>query len=448
MGWGHESAVSSRLAAAKLWLTSPPLANRQRSAPGRGKAPADDGGPRDLPYLTTALYALIPVASTNVDTMSADSHWRLYVNETWTTSASIPEIAAEMLHLVWHLLRGHAERAASMRVDASTADRWRLAADAALYATLSEDNLAPGGMLPPSILGLPDSLSAEQYFALLHEPASSARDSATGEGEPETSRAGEGQGPYEAPEREGCGSACDGLARTWELPARAGDANVDEDSARNIRRTVAIAYREHITSRGIEPGNAWRWTQEILEPTIAWQPVLAAAVRRAIAWTNGHTHYTYSRRSRRQSALPNILLPGTRRTVPTVAAVIDTSGSVDDTLLGRALGEVQGALTSLAVADANLTLLACDAAVHTVNRIRRAQDAKLAGGGGTDLRVGIRAVGELRPKPDVVIVLTDGYTPWPLVPPPRAAVIAVLLLRDGQTAPPTPKWSTRIECRL
>ena len=171
-------------------------------------------------------------------------------------------------------------------------------------------------------------------------------------------------------------------------------------------------------------------------------------MRRAVGWTNGNTDYTYSRRSRRQSALPNVVLPGTRRPIPNVALVIDTSGSADDELLGRALGEVYGALRGLGVTGSSVTVLACDAAGHTVARVRNARDAKLAGGGGTDMRVGIAEAGLLRPRPDVIVVFTDGYTPWPDQPPLGSAVIAAMLGRPGTVLPPCPSWAKRIDCRL
>jgi hypothetical protein len=64
------------------------------------------------------------------------------------------------------------------------------------------------------------------------------------------------------------------------------------------------------------------------------------------------------------------------------------------------------------------------------------------------MRAGLSAAGDLRPRPDVIVVFTDGYTPWPAAAPPGAAVIAALLGRDGYTMPPTPNWARRIECRL
>jgi hypothetical protein len=256
-----------RLAAAKLWLVS------------RGGSGA--GAPRDLPYLAHALYALVPVLSAEVETITCDQHWRVYINPAWLDAATIREVAAELAHLTWHLLHEHAERASDLGVTTATARGWKQATDAAIAHTLHADGLAPDGLPSARDLGLPSGLSAEEYFAMLTGlPAGSAGD---------------------APLEPGCGSGCDGLIRSTELPPGLDLAEIGPEDARHLRRLVAIAYREHITSRGTKPGDTWRWTQDILEPTIPWQPVLAAAVRRAIAWTTGNTHYTYSRRSRRQS---------------------------------------------------------------------------------------------------------------------------------------------------
>jgi len=378
-----------RLAAAKLWLIS--------TAAQPGPDP-----PRDLPYLARALYALVPVPTSEVPRITCDEHWRVYINTDWIETAPIPAIGAELAHLTWHLLHDHAARARDLRVDATTATHWRTASDAAIEHTLRADTLSPDGLPTADDVGLPAGLSAEEYYAVL-----SGLPAAIGDNR---------HGRLTEP---GCGSGCDGLTRSHELPPgldRPGAdlAHIGRDDARQIRRLVAIAYREHITTRGTKPGDAWRWTQDILEPTIAWQPLLGSAVRRAVAWTNGNTQYTYTRRSRRQSAVPNVLLPGTRRPVPNVALVIDTSGSVDDHLLGRALGEVDGALRGLGVTGSSVTVLACDTAVQSVTRVRNARDTTLAGGGGTDMAAGITAAAALRPRADVIVVFTDGTHPGPI----------------------------------
>ncbi len=56
------------------------------------------------------------------------------------------------------------------------------------------------------------------------------------------------------------------------------------------------------------------------------------------------------------------LLSALRRPVPAVAVVVDTSGSVDDALLGQALAEVDGTLQAGGVRREAVTVLAVDTA--------------------------------------------------------------------------------------
>lgn len=413
---------SERLTAAKLWLVSEP--------PGEPSADGSDV-PRALPYLAHALFALVTVPCADIPALSVDEHWRLYVNTDWLVATDVPEIARELAHVTWHLLQEHAGRARDMQVDTLSAESWTSAADATVAATLGVDGLRPASLPDADALSLPEGRSAEEYYAMLSRLPAPPADGSP-EGRPEG----------------GCGSGCDGLPRDHELPADADVGAVDPEDGRQIRRRVAIDYREHVTSRGTEPGDALRWANQLLEPRIAWEPLLSGAVRRAVGWVNGRTDYTYTRPSRRQSAVGRVVLPGMRRPLPSVAMVVDTSGSVDDRLLGRALGEVDGALRSLGIRGDGVTVLACDAAVHSVVRVRRARDARLGGGGGTDMRVGLERAAELRPRPDLVVVFTDGYTPWPETPPAGAAVVAAILGRELYDLPPTPRWATRVECVL
>jgi predicted metal-dependent peptidase len=97
-----------------------------------------------------------------------------------------------------------------------------------------------------------------------------------------------------------------------------------------------------MTGRGDTPGEWSRWVEQVLEPKVPWQQVLTSSVRRAVAWTHGNTHPTYRKLSRRQAASPRAILPGSQKPVPSVAVVVDTSGSMDDGLLAQAVGEVDG----------------------------------------------------------------------------------------------------------
>ncbi|MEZ5184953.1 MAG: VWA-like domain-containing protein [Candidatus Nanopelagicales bacterium] len=394
--------VSERLAAAKLWLVSQAAGN--------------------LPYLSTAVYSLVTVPTDRVARMSTDAYWRLYVNPVWVLATDVDELAGEIAHQVWHLLADHAGRAADCGVDASGRDRWRLAADVTVAEVLPFD------------VGLPryyevyqePNRSAEEYFRLLRARPVTAP-------------------PLRLDPDETCGSGCDGMARDHDLPP--GDAEVpgmSTQAAEGVRRTVAIEFREHCRTYGRTPGQWGRWVADILDPVVPWQQVLHAAVRRGIGWGQGQVDYTYSKISRRQQAVGAAIVPALRRPVPAVAVVVDTSGSIDDGLLSQALGEVRAVLASLAVPDSSVTVLAVDAAVQTVQKVRDVREVRLSGGGGTDMGEGISGALAGRPVPQTVIVLTDGYTPWPQLPAPVPVIVGVLG-RDRADLPATPDWAQRVE---
>ncbi|MEO6882303.1 MAG: VWA-like domain-containing protein [Mycobacteriaceae bacterium] len=415
-----------KLAAAKLWLISPAPA-------GPGRLPRPDS-PRDLPYLAHALYALITVASSDVARMTVDEWWRVYVNPDWLTRASTAEVGREVAHVSWHLLADHAGRARDQDVDRGTAEAWTTAADVSVAHTLAPDRLGPD-QLPTAVdRGLPVGLSAEEYYALLGRL-------------PVAAGPGDAGAPLDQAGR--CGSGADGVARGHEHGAGADLGAVSTFEGDEIRRQVAIAYRQHAAGRrGTLPGDALRWVRTTLDPTTAWEPLLSGAVRRAVGWAAGRGDFTYRRPSRRASVTPGVVLPGQHRPVPQLAIVVDTSGSVDDRLLARALGEVDAAIAALGVPGSQVTVYSVDAAVHSASKIRRARDVELVGAGGTDLRVGLRRAEQQRPRPDVIIVFTDGDTPWPATPPPGAAVVVALLGRERSRLPPTPCWVTRVECLL
>jgi predicted metal-dependent peptidase len=201
-----------------------------------------------------------------------------------------------------------------------------------------------------------------------------------------------------------------------------------------IRRLVA---QEVTKSRGTVPGHLARFAEGELEPErIDWRRELRSIIARTITTISGAVDYTYTRPSRRQSAVSGVVLPALREPVVRAAVVVDTSGSMSQPELGTALAQINLILQSCGARE-GLVVLAVDATVHATKRVFRANEVQLIGGGGTDMRVAIKAAVNLRPRPEVVIVLTDGYTPWPHVAPPGIRVIAGL---TGTGANPVPEW--------
>lgn len=94
-----------------------------------------------------------------------------------------------------------------------------------------------------------------------------------------------------------------------------------------------------------------------------------------------------------------------------------------------------------------VTVIPCDASPGLVERIRSRSDfdhVQLPGGGGTDMGSGIQAAQQVRPSPHILVVFTDGYTPWP-EQQPREFASVIVFLSEGTAQDNVPAWARYIE---
>ncbi|MFD0478252.1 VWA-like domain-containing protein [Nonomuraea thailandensis] len=200
------------------------------------------------------------------------------------------------------------------------------------------------------------------------------------------------------------------------------------------RELLARAVAAEIEARGTAPGGWRRWAEATLRPEVDWRILLARLVRRGLAQAAGRVDYSYRRPSRRAGAAPSIVLPALIRPLPRVAVLVDTSGSVPRTALEQALAELDGVLR--AIGHRRLDVICCDTEAHPAQRVRAAAQVELVGGGGTDLRPGFEAAA---PRADVLVVLTDGDTPWPERRPRPYVVTCLFGARHA-----APAWSSTV----
>jgi predicted metal-dependent peptidase len=345
----------------------------------------------------------------------------------WTAA----ELGSVLIHHVCHILRNHSERAGAAAVTPDDSRMWITAADAEINDDLVPAGLElPGNPVLPRHLGAKPGLLAEQYFGLLRRRTGAGRAGTAGDAGPIGGPASNGPAPWLD-----CGSGADGLPRAGSRPG-----GLDPWLADLLQRQVAQDVLRHARQPGTVPAGMLRWARDVLAPKVDWRRLLAAELRRAVADVAGAADYSYRRPSRRAAAVTDVVLPALRRPVPEIAVVCDTSGSMSDKLLAMALGEVEGLLRALGMAR-QLRVLACDAAAGPAQRVSSARQVSLTGGGGTNMGAGIKAASALRPRPAVTVVLTDGYTPWPEVPPKGMRVVAGLL---GEDAPEAPDWARSV----
>ncbi len=376
------------------------------------------------PFLAEALYAMSPVETPGLGTFAVDEAWRLYADPDVVERWSVPEIAGVLLHEVAHLVRNHAERAAIAGVTEADHGLWNLAADAEINQDLLRDKVTlPSPRVTPNSLGLPQGKVAEYYFRLLSEKSVPPDDVLR------------------------CGSGCHGVSAAESVKVRraevsSGVVGLNEGEQTLLRRRIALEVRRQAQA-GRSPGGWSRWAEALLDPVIDWRPLLRGAVRRAIGELNGMVDYSYRRPSRRR--VPGVILPSMAEPVPAIAVVIDTSGSMSDEHLNAAWSEVLEAIRSVGIRRELVTVLMNDVEVEVMAR-PGGHRAELRGGGGTDLRNGISRAMQLRPRPGVLVVLTDGYTPWPEREPDVRTVVG-LVSEDGDL-PSVPIWATAVHVRI
>jgi len=371
---------------------------------------------KEWSYLHSCLWSMIPkeVGEEMPFPMAVDKYWRLYYNPSRMHDWTAEQMANVLYHEANHLLRDHPARAERMHVSSDDAQQWNYAADAEINDDLEDEGVElPGKYITPELIKQPRQSLAEVYFRNMPPPDEIQMPQ--GEG---------GTGHCD------CGSAAGGAQRPWE-DGEPSDSSpgVDEGRQLIIKRKTAEQIIEQSQTRGSVPGQWQRWANNIVNPTIPWQRELSAQVRVAVAYVSGKVDYTYRRMSRRQSLSPRIRLPSMRAPAPNIAVVIDTSGSMGDTLSGNApsaldiaMSELKGVLRSAGV-NTGVPVIACDAAIHADRSVFSVNQVVLGGGGGTDMGVGLAHAASLKPRPEIVIVMTDMYTPWPEESPPYRTIV-------------------------
>ena len=360
------------------------------------------------PYMSTLIFSLRIVESPDLPTLAVDAGWRMYYNPAFVLE-QIPEVLATMvLHEALHCVSKHSTRFQSLGREDSSHDTWNLAGDANINQML-DDAKMPWGEFDPvryeslSKYGVQKDMTTEvTFFTMLKHFEDN---------------------PSKERDHSDCGSVTGGTTRGYELPKNNADnPTIKGDQQDVIRDRVAQDVLKHSREKGMGsvPGELLRWANDLLNPQINWKRELAGCFRSSLATVLGRRDYTFSRPSRRQSSMalsdPEFILPSMRKpSPPTIAIVIDTSGSVNEKEITEFLSEVDGIASANGIAQ-GITVIPCDSKVGEIQKIRSVSgiaDVKLSGGGGTDLRVGISAAESLKPKPKIIIVLTDGYTPWP-----------------------------------
>lgn len=403
------------------------------------------------PFLGFALYALHPVEVEGIENMTGDMYWRIYYDPVWLkklTDENIGEAAWRLIHLTTHMLRKHGYRAKNNFILGEDGrELWGIATDLEINDDILavndyiQDGLkAPDKTFMPTTFGFDDGELSEKYYSDLREMAD---DDGDGGGNDDQSGGGsdqDGQSGQEklqeamdnGPDDQGGedGSCATGQPNEYELGTPT-EKNPGNNEARNdlIQMQTAQEIKNQSKQRGNMPAGWQRWADGIIDPRIPWDKVLKARIRQALAYASGMVDYTYSKPSRRGH--PKIVTPALRRPKLKAGLIVDTSGSMSDRDMALALGAIKGVLK--ACGEDGIQVISADADVHNVQQVYSASKVSLLGGGGTDMCIPMEHFGDMpkHKRPNVVVVVSDAYTPWPEKSPGNISWV-FLLTNDGE----------------
>jgi len=372
-------------------------------------------------YFNSILWNLQFIEKPGIGTMGTDKHWRTYYDPEFLKKCSRQELEGTLVHEMQHLLCHHFERADFYH----DKKLYNVAGDMEMNQGILDSGLKLPACIDyalPSKEGFPDGKLAEEYYKMLQDKY---EDGPGGQGK-------KGKGP---PQPGKCGS-CSGNPMEGEDPAPA-EGDVISKAERDLLTHEAAKQIEQAIKegRGNVPGNLKRWADELLHPQVKWTKELASRVRRASAEASGKQNYSYRKASRR--TIPGeqcVIKPSMVSYLPQVGLIFDTSGSMGDKDIQKSLSECKGVLDAMTGSGIGVHYFSVDAAVAAAGKANSMKQVKLGGGGGTDMRVGMEAAAILRPRLDVVVVFTDGDTPWPDEPMPYRTVV-ILTRGERQGVP-------------
>ena len=396
------------------------------------------------------LMHMIYAVSEEIETACTDGV-RITFGIDFLDSLSDSELDFVMMHEILHVVLQHC-----FRGDVEDPEAYNIAADIVVNSNIMLENGMKASSITLSKYGIamhvaPDGkegheYTAEQVYAMLPKNLNKKGNnkspgSADGRAKKENKK-GNNKGPGSA-----VGRAKKEISKEQHQPVRVWDDHSqwgkyeEDDTLRDVwlkrfeDAAEAIEIRDPSNARGLLPAFAERILKELKKSQTDWHTILNDFVQEEVV------DYSFSPPDRRFDDSPFFLpdFNGKEDRVEDILFMIDTSGSMSDDMIAAAYSEVKGAIDQF---NGKLKgwLGFFDAAIIKPQPFSDENEFKIikpAGGGGTDLQIIFEYVfHHMSDKlPASIIILSDGYAPFPLEK--LAGGIPVLwLLNNEEVNPP------------
>ncbi len=326
----------------------------------------------DHPWFGSLALRLKIEASDAIDSMQTNGTILRY-SPTWASERTDAELRGVIAHEVLHCALGH-----PYRMNGRTGKKWNQACDYAINPLLLADGFALPGA--PLVSDEYKDMSAEQIYAAL--PADDDDDTPGGTSD----QPGQIESPGEPGDGQDADSPADGestmTAVDWQIAAE---------------QAAMVAKRA-----GKMPGDVDRALGDSIQPRTDWRSLLRRFVEQTVP-----SDYSWTQPNRRYIAA-GLYLPGVvKQNTPRLGVAIDTSGSVDQTLLDLFASELASIVQE--TRPVAVDVVYCDSDVQGFESFTADDPIELhaKGGGGTMFQPALDWFAAADEPPAAIIYLTD-----------------------------------------
>jgi len=314
---------------------------------------------------------------------------RFLYNLDFLERRSIEEVMFILTNCVMHHVLSHQQRRLNRR-----GKLWQLATDYAINNLLAKSgpNIPTGANYNKEYEGM---YAEEIYDALKEEHLGDSGD-AFGES---------GSSTPEVPMME---QESDGSQSFSNIEGIADELDTQNESQWQYAASIA---QEAAQRKGAMPLGLERLGKKVKASDVDWRFELYNAVNRHM-----RNNYAFMPPNKKHIHR-GIALPSLTSDTLSLCVAIDTSGSIDDQLLGAFMEEFKTIMQNFP--SVKIELIIADAKVHAHHTFQGGErmDFKLKGGGGTDYRPTFDYVEANLPMTTMLLYFTDGEGSFPRIPP-------------------------------
>lgn len=343
----------------------------------------------DHPFFATPMLKRPMIERLDIPTLSVSDSGKIFYNPLFVASLTPEQMVFGICHEVLHYLSGH-----GVRRGARDPKNWNVAGDMWINDVLQHSNV---GKFIDGCINVPGSMNrtVEDIYASFPPPDDD----------------GDGNEPCDDGEPGDQQSSGDGDGDPIGQDLDDDPADNDGMSPEEIeaQRKIDVAEAAQVAKiKGKLPGVLSKFAEDTIASKTPWYEVLerymTERVKNDQSWARPNRRYT-----------PDYYLPVVDGvgSMGEVVLQVDISGSVSRQEIRHYNGHMKRIVEQCR--PSKVHVIYTDTRVQKHDTFDKPEDVEIKyhSGGGTDMRAGFEYIAKQGIEPEVVVTLTDGYTPFP-----------------------------------